>query len=523
MSIRLLLILLTAITILPFTFSPAEAALINQINQAYRAAYGQNPTPSQWSYWAKRVQRGDKTTYKALVGAMSFQKSNGRKAPASAPATTVAAGSFKASTSLYPSPYSPNLLPDGTLIKSSANPQVYYVLGGKRSYVLSSVINRWLKEAHFFNQGVVITLSPQDFARYKPTHTRNPLYIGKVLVHPSGRQFYIDDKLRKRPLSASVRSALKFPGGNKYSTTAAHLKEFPAGPALKANKQPGGMIVYDGPYHGGRIWRIAEAAGGQLQKRLYLGDYFYEAEYYPDEGQRVGVSAGELAKYPRGPNISKYPDGWLVKLGGKVYVLQKGRLRHVTSPKVLAAMGYGKQNIISAFSNFTGKLPHSQPISAFKSINASSTAAKATPTKTAPSTTSNLTRVKPSVRALIGQVNDIYRYVFDKEVTSSENKFWTDYIHSGEVSTKAELVDKMRQTKNSGRKPGKTSRNANISLDELRGKWFPYLFYYLHRKEPSGNDTNYWNSRITEGDRDTIQKLDGNLQWLWQNERKTSK
>lgn len=515
------------VTLIAIVAQPVEAALLNDVNQAFSQVYGRDPTPAEWQYWADRVVRGDKTTYTALVGAMSYQKSKGQTAatvstPVSAVVSAPAVSGFKVSSSLYPSPYGPNFLPEGTLIKSTTSPQVYYVVGGKRSYVLPSILDRWLTEAHFFDHNVVVTVSPQDFARYVPTSAKNPTFIGKVLQHPTGSQFYIDDKYRKRPLSATVRKQLKFPSGNLYAVSTALLAEFPTGPALTGAKQPGGMIIYDGPYHGGRIWRLQELSGGQIAKRLYLADRFYEAEYYPDENQRVGVSATQLAQYVRGANIETYPNGWVVGLNTSTYVVNAGRLRHITSPAIFTAMGYRTTNIQTAFPEFLKQLGRGENISAFKGVVDSRGVATSNPAP-APSTTatSGLTRINATMRYAITQINPIYRSVFDKEVTASENQFWADHIFAGEVRNETELRAAMNLAKSTGTKPGRTCRTCGIDADTLKNRWFPYLFHYTWLKNPSADDTTFWHARVDAG-RNTIQLLDSNIQWLKQSENKTS-
>jgi len=92
----------------------ADAALIDQVNQAFRQVHGKNPTLSEWSYWAGRVQRGEKSTYQALVGAIGFQKSNGNTVVLQtglSAAPTVTAASFKVDRNLYPSAVNPNFYP----------------------------------------------------------------------------------------------------------------------------------------------------------------------------------------------------------------------------------------------------------------------------------------------------------------------------------------------------------------------------------------------------------------------------
>ncbi|MEX2055250.1 MAG: hypothetical protein WD972_03645 [Candidatus Andersenbacteria bacterium] len=493
----------------------AEAALIDQVNDAFTSVYGRLPTFAEWEYWAQRVQRGEKKTYAELVGAMGYQKVNPGTVlavttpVAASPPTTV----FKIATNLYPSPINPNFLPNGTLVKSPSKAEVFYLKDGKKSWVLPSILDRWLGENHFFKHDIITTISESDLARYPQTASVNPIYIGKVLKHPNGTQFYIDDKLRKRQLSSSVRTALRFPGKNLYPTTAAHLQEFKTGTAItRTDMQPGGMVIYDGPYHGGRIWRIEEGAGGKLTKRLYLSDYLYEADGNPDESQRVSASATELARYERGPNIERYPDGWVVGIGTSIYVVQNGTLRLIGSPEIFNAMGYKQKYVLTVFSQFLKRYPHGQPIAGFKTLVASNSITKAQPGP-AINVASNLIKVRPEIRTLIAQVNTIALPIYDRELTVAENRHWVDHLYNGEVDTKAELVDAMKKAKATGKLPPRTPRTSPRPKDELKSKWFPYLFYFVHQKEATEHAREYWFKRI-DSDRDTIEKLGGTLQWL---------
>lgn len=514
-------LLIASFFILLFPLSSVEAAgLIDRVNEAFRSVHGRTPSVDEWRYWAQRVQRGDKTTFTALVGAIAYQRAQAGGSPAvGASATPVAstvgaASGFRTHRHLYPSSANPNFLPDGTLIKSASRPEVFYVRNGKKSWVLPSILNRWLGENHFFKHDRIITVSDSDLARYPQTSSVNPLYVGKVLQHPDGTQYYIDDKLRKRKLSSGVRAALKFPAKNLYATSSAHLQEFSTGPALSGSLQPGGMVIYSGPYHGGRIWRIEENAQGKMVKRLFLSDYLYEAYGYPDESQRVAASDADLARYPRSSNIERYPDGWIVGLGANLYVVEKGALRLIASPAIFNALGYKPQHVLRVFPEFLKRYPQGHPIAAFKTVTASGAEAAKSAPAAAPSAATDLTKVRPAVRSLITQINDLYLSVFDKDVTASENKFWVDYVYNGEVNNKADLLAKMRGAKASGKKPARTSRTAVLSEESLERHWFPYLFYFVHQKEPTEDDRAYWYGRIRSGDRDSIEKLGGTLQWL---------
>lgn len=495
----------------------ADAALIDQVNQAFRAVHGRTPTVSEWTYWAGRVQRKEKTTYAALVGAIAYQRGAGSAATATvAPPSVGTASTFQVARTAYPSPHNPNFLPDGTLVKSPTKPQVFYIQNGNKSWVLPSILDKWLGENHFFKHDIIITISDADLARYPQTKSVNPIYIGKILQHPSGAQFFIDDKLRKRQISPSVRAAFKIPSGNLYAASSVHLGEFATGPAItKTDLYPGGMIVYTGPYHGGRFWKIEEAAGGKLIKRLYLSDYIYEADGNPDESLRAPAIDSVLARHTRGPNIEKYPDGWVAGLNSQIFVVQDEKLRHIGSPSIFAAMGYKQKYVLTVFPEFLKRYPRGAGITAFKSIvSGSSNVAGPAP---APSTATNLTKVRPAIRSMITNMNNIYLSVFDKDVTASENKFWVDYVYNGEVNNQTDLVAAMQRAKTTGKKPARTSRTASISESKLEGHWFPYLFYFVHQKEASQEDKDYWYSRIHPGDRNTIEELGGTIQWVKDN------
>ena len=502
--------------------SVAHGALINEVNTAFNSVYGRDPSFSEWKYWADRVIKGEKKTFEALAGAMAFQKAKaGGASPvlsfgSSTPASSTAPSSgFIANSKLYPSQINPNFLPNGTLITSPSTPNVFYVRDSKKSWVIPSVLNKWLGENHFYKHDIVVTVSDSDLARYPQVSSVNFLYIGKVLQHPNGVQYFIDDKLRKREISASVRTALHFPAGNVYPTSSAHLQEFATGPKItRTDVQPGGMVIYDGPYHGGRIWRIEEDSAGKLTKRLFLSDYLYEAYGYPDESQRVGVSAAELARYPRGANIERYPDGWVVGLNGVISVVQNGTLRRIASPAVFSAMGYNQKYVLTKFPEFLKRYPQGQPIAGFKTVVANGVSVSSTASTTAPSTATGLNKVRPAIRSLIVEMNTIYISVFDKDVTPSENKFWVDYVYNGEVNNKADLITAMKKAKASGSHPARTSRTAVLSESTLENKWFPYLFYFVHQREPDEADKSYWFGRINGSDRNTIEKLGGTLQWL---------
>lgn len=497
---------------------PALAVLVDHINEAFAAVYGRAPSTSEWAYWAGRVQRGEKKTFEALVGAMGYQRAHRHVLGAVSVAPNVAAATkFSIDKKYYPSSAGPNFLPDGVLVTTPGSSNVFYVRNGKKSWVTPAVLTTWLGENHYFKREVIFSIPAADFARYPQTSSVNPAYVGKILIHPSGTQYFIDDKLRKREISASVRGALKIPGGNSYPTSAAHLQEFTTGPKLTASKYPGGMAVYTGPYHGGRFWRIKEGADGKLYKHLYLSDYIYEADFNPDESHRAQATDALLAKHPRGANIERYPDGWVVGIGSSIYVVQREQLRLITTPQLFDTMGYQKSRVRTDSPEYLKRYPHGEPIRAFKSVTATGSSATKGAPSVAPNAANDLSKVRPAIRSLIAQVNELYQLAYDGDVTAEENRFWVNYLYQGEVTTKEDLVAAMRSAAKSGQKPALTPRTAPLSEEELEQHWLPYLFYFVHQSEPSEDDTHYWYGRIAPGDRETIEGLGGTLQWIKDN------
>ncbi|TSC70825.1 MAG: hypothetical protein G01um101470_788, partial [Parcubacteria group bacterium Gr01-1014_70] len=188
--LRALAVLLVPVLLL--LAAPARAALIDRINEAYRTVWSRNPNAAEWSYWAGRVQAGEKTTFEALVSAMASQKGMVLGTSATASSSVAAASTFKISKTLYPSTINPNFLPHGTLVKSASKPQVFYLRDGKKSWVIPRILDTWLGENHYFKHDIILTISDEDLARYPQGTSVNPLYIGKILQHPNGSQYFID-------------------------------------------------------------------------------------------------------------------------------------------------------------------------------------------------------------------------------------------------------------------------------------------------------------------------------------------
>lgn len=75
MRLSIFLSLALAVTVLLTANSTSAATLKDQVPQAFQSVYGRKATATEIKYWTGRVTSGEKKTYQALIGAMSFHKS----------------------------------------------------------------------------------------------------------------------------------------------------------------------------------------------------------------------------------------------------------------------------------------------------------------------------------------------------------------------------------------------------------------------------------------------------------------
>ncbi len=94
------LLLAACLAIVSFAASATQAAapaLVDRVNEAFRAVYGKSPTPAENKYWADRVISGDKKTFDDLKGAMYFQKAQGKSIGATVTKSTAGKSSVNVS------------------------------------------------------------------------------------------------------------------------------------------------------------------------------------------------------------------------------------------------------------------------------------------------------------------------------------------------------------------------------------------------------------------------------------------
>lgn len=418
---------------------------------------------------------------------------------------------------IYPSTNGRDKLPEGVLIQAVGKPEVYVIRGGKKSPIHRPILDRWLAEAHYFKHDVIVQLPAAELTKYQTASPRNTFFMGRILT-AGGPRYFIDDPLRRRPISPAVQAALKYPSRILYTVPQGILDAFPEGPAItRTDRHPGGTVMYHGPYHGGVVYLIR----GDDTKHEFLQDYIYETMGFPWSSQILPVSTEELARYKRGAHLTTYPDGWIVGKDTLLYLTQGGKLRWIASKAIFNALGYNPKYVLRVFPQFFRQYGGGEPITAFKTVTATVSddavrTAYAAVGVAAPGTTTGIAaslRVPPEVRRLIENVNAFFLQIYDRNPTAEENRFWVDYLYKGEAQTEAAFLAALKSAKASGARPTITSRDAVLPQEQLL-RYVNFLFYYVFGRFPDESEKTFWDSRVTSGLRKTITDLGGNMQYL---------
>lgn len=350
---------------------------------------------------------------------------------------------------LYPSPHGKDKLPEGFLIQAKGGGEVYVIQGGKKSLIHRPILDRWLAEAHYIKHDVIVKLDSTELARYPDTTPRNTFYMGRILT-TGGGWYFIDDRLRRRPISQSVAAALKYPRRNTYTVPSGILNAFPEGPGItRTDRHPGGTVMYHGPYHGGVVYLIR----GDNTKHEFLQDYAYETMGFPWSSQILPTTAEELARYQRGAHISTYPDGWMIGIGGNTYLVAGGKLRWIAGKAVFDRLGYNAKYVLTVFPEFFKNYAAGAPVTAFKDTKVSVSQTSADRAVSLLGATGGFEGLSEEQQKLLASVNQLFLEVFDRNPSREENKFWVNYISGKKPRTARALQATMQNAKETGELP----------------------------------------------------------------------
>lgn len=402
---------------------------------------------------------------------------------------------------LYPSAFGKDKLPDGFLIQATGGTDVYVVRGGKRSLVHRPILDRWLKEAHYFKHDVIVKLPVSELTKYPETTPRNAFYMGRILTADGGR-FFIDDKLRRRPISPAVAAALKYPRRNVYTVPSNILNAFPEGLAItRTDRHPGGTVMYHGPYHGGVVYLIR----GDGTKHEFLQDYAYETMGFPWSSQILPTTADELKRYKRGAHISIYPDGWIVGIGGNKFLVQGGKLRWIASKALFDALRYNPKYALTVFPEFFKNYPVGQPVTALKGVRTEVTQASADRAVSLIQASGSFEGLSAETQKLLSEVNRLFLEVYDRNPSREENKFWVNYISAKKPRSARALQEAMARARGSGELPSLpvTTSAADLRVPPESRRLIQQansFFLQAYDRNPTPAENTFWVDYLYKGE-----------------------
>lgn len=404
----------------------------------------------------------------------------------------------------YPSTYGRNRLPDGFLIQAMGKNEVYVIRGGKKSLIFRPIVDRWLREAHYFKHDVIVKLSAAELAKYPEATPRNPFSMGRILSS-GGRRFFIDDKLRRRPISPAVQAALKYPSRNVYEVPASVLNAFPEGPPVtRTDRHPGGTVMYHGPYHGGIVYLIR----GDDTKHEFLQDYAYETMGFPWSSQILPTTAAELARYKRGAHISTYPDGWVISIGGNHFLVAGGKLRWIASKALFDSLGYNTKYVLTVFPEFFKNYAVGRPVTAFKATRAAVSQASADRAASLLGVTGGFEGLSDEQQKLLAQVNQLFLEVYDRNPSREENKFWVNYISAKKPRTARALLVAMAKARAAGELPklAETTSTEDLRVPPESRRLIRNvnsLFLQVYDRNPTPAENKFWVDYLYKGEAQT--------------------
>lgn len=220
--------------------------------------------------------------------------------------------------------------PNGTLIRTSSDSQVYIINNGLKSPIPNFVI-----AARGLNPATTIVVSPTEFDSYNTGPMLGPVdnTIVRVATDPNNQLFVFENN-QKHPVSNFVLSQRGLNAANALVVSQQEADIFPTSTLLAP--KDGTLIKAD---DSGAVYVIMNG-----QKRAMSAFVF--AQYKYSFKNVVTLPASEVAQYPDGGFLLP-KNGTLVKASGDptVYVLQD-QILHPISGTVFSLYKYSFKNIV---------------------------------------------------------------------------------------------------------------------------------------------------------------------------------
>jgi len=240
--------------------------------------------------------------------------------------------------------------PDGTLVKNSSGSEVFLIQNGKKRLITSMSVL-----ASRFDPRLIVKAPMSELNNYQDGVT---ISFPNYSILKQGTKYYLLDYDTLRPFANyDVVKNIGYNPDEIVEVTASDVSSFNIGSTITAETE-----ALDAT---GKLLRAKEN-----NKLYYLKDNIFNpitdekmAHINFPKLSEEKISIAELQKYQVG-DLLKFKDGTIVGIVGsnKIYVIEKGKKRHIASEEVFNGFGYSWDNIIWTDELTGTNHPTGQPI-----------------------------------------------------------------------------------------------------------------------------------------------------------------
>ncbi|MBU2542388.1 serine hydrolase [Patescibacteria group bacterium] len=240
--------------------------------------------------------------------------------------------------------------PDGTLVKNSSNSDIYLIQNGKKRQIKSMgvLLSR-------FDPKMIVSAPASELSNYE---NDADISFPNYSILKQGTKYYLLDYDTLRPFANhDVVKNIGYNPDEITEVTTNDIAGFSIGTTISGETEAIEAA--------GRLLRIKENNG------LY---YLKDSVLFPIPDEQIAkinfpnlleekAKIADLANYKMG-GLIKYKDGTLLGISGsnKIYVIEKGKKRHIASEEVFSGFGYNWNNVIWTDTLTGTNHPTGQPI-----------------------------------------------------------------------------------------------------------------------------------------------------------------
>ncbi|MFC1656355.1 S8 family peptidase [Patescibacteria group bacterium] len=224
----------------------------------------------------------------------------------------------------------------GSIITSPSATKAYYLQGGAKRHIVDG--NVYLNQ---FDWHDIAMIDDSELNNYpEGSHWRYP---DGTLISNSGKVYVLEYQAKRWITSPSIFTGLGYRWGNIIAVSNSVANDISTGADLSATGyHPSGTIVY--ATGDSKVYMLDNG-----RKRWIANQYIY-LHNYKNWDRVVTISPAELSTYPDDIDIVRR-DGSLIAnyTTNKVYIIEYGLKRWITSPEVFTDLGYkwSSINIVS--------------------------------------------------------------------------------------------------------------------------------------------------------------------------------